>query len=275
MRAGLASVLAMLLGLLMLMAAAAQTGELVPQDELRVCADPANLPFSNERGEGFENRIAQIMGDTLGLPVRSIFFPQVQGFVRNTLGLRRCDLVMGTVASDDVMQNTNPYYHTTYVAVFRKDSPPPPEDFADPAQRQLRFGVIARTPPVDLLARNGLLDCTRSYALVVDTRVEAPAAQMLRDLTAGELDVALVWGPIAGYQLHVQHLPLTMRALPSAPGAARMDYRITMGVRANEPQWRRRINAAIRDRQAEITAVLRDYGVPLLRPDGRLDTGTP
>lgn len=254
--------------------AAAQTAELVPQDELRVCADPANLPFSNERGEGFENRIAQIMGDALALPVRSIFFPQVQGFVRNTLGLRRCDLVMGTVASDDVMQNTNPYYHTTYVAVFRKDNPPP-EDFADPAQKQLRFGVIARTPPVDLLARHGLLGRTRSYALVVDTRVEAPGAEMLRDLAKGELDVVLVWGPIAGYQLHVQHLPLAMRPLPSTPGAARMDYRITMGVRANEPQWRRRINAAIRDRQAEITAVLREYGVPLLRPDGRLDAGAP
>jgi quinoprotein dehydrogenase-associated probable ABC transporter substrate-binding protein len=275
MRAGFGLILSVLIGTFQSMAAFAQTGELVPQEELRVCADPANLPFSNERGEGFENRIAQIMGDALGLPVRSIFFPQVQGFVRNTLGLRRCDLVMGTVASDEVMQNTNPYYHTTYVAVFRNDRPPPSEDFADPAQRALRFGVVARTPPVDLLVRAGLLDRTRSYALVVDTRVEAPATQMLRDVAAGELDVALIWGPIAGYQIHVQHLPLTMRALPSAPGAARMDYRITMGVRANEPQWRRRINAAIRDRQAEITAVLRDFGLPLLDANGRIGTVTP
>jgi quinoprotein dehydrogenase-associated probable ABC transporter substrate-binding protein len=275
MRAGLGIILSVLISVLQPLAARAQTGELVPQEELRVCADPANLPFSNERGEGFENRIAQIMGGALGLPVRTIFFPQVQGFVRNTLGLRRCDLVMGTVASDEVMQNTNPYYHTTYVAVFRIDRPAPPEDFSDPAQRALRFGVVARTPPVDLLLRAGLLDRTRSYALVVDTRVEAPAAQMLRDVVAGELDVALVWGPIAGYQIHVQHLPLMMRALPSAPGAARMDYRITMGVRANEPQWRRRINAAIRDRQAEITAVLQDFGVPLLDANGRISSGTP
>jgi quinoprotein dehydrogenase-associated probable ABC transporter substrate-binding protein len=275
MRAGLGIILSVLISVLQPLAARAQTGELVPQEELRVCADPANLPFSNERGEGFENRSAQIMGGALGLPVRTIFFPQVQGFVRNTLGLRRCDLVMGTVASDEVMQNTNPYYHTTYVAVFRSDRPAPPEDFSDPAQRALRFGVVARTPPVDLLLRAGLLDRTRSYALVVDTRVEAPAAQMLRDVVAGELDVALVWGPIAGYQIHVQHLPLMMRALPSAPGAARMDYRITMGVRANEPQWRRRINAAIRDRQAEITAVLQDFGVPLLDANGRISSGTP
>jgi quinoprotein dehydrogenase-associated probable ABC transporter substrate-binding protein len=275
MRAGLGLILSVLVGALPPLTARAQTGELVPQEELRVCADPANLPFSNEKGEGFENRIAQIIGDALGLPVRTIFFPQVQGFVRNTLGLRRCDLVMGTVASDEVMQNTNPYYHTTYVAVFRKDRPPPPEDFADPAQRALRFGVVARTPPVDLLARAGLLDRTRSYALVVDTRVEAPATQMLRDLAAGELDVALIWGPIAGYQIHVQHLPLAMRALPSTPGAARMDYRITMGVRGNEPQWRRRVNAAIRDRQTEITAVLREFGVPLLDANGRIGTAMP
>src|SRR4051794_11325821 len=98
MRRGFGLFVAALIGMLQPVAARAQTGELVPQEELRVCADPANLPFSNERGEGFENRIAQIMGDALGLPVRTIFFPQVQGFVRNTLGLRRCDLVMGTVA---------------------------------------------------------------------------------------------------------------------------------------------------------------------------------
>ncbi|MCI0752193.1 quinoprotein dehydrogenase-associated putative ABC transporter substrate-binding protein [Teichococcus vastitatis] len=254
--------------------ARAQTAELVPPDELRVCADPANLPFSNERGEGFENRIALILGEAMGLPVRSVFFPQVQGFVRNTLGLRRCDLVMGTVASDELMQNTNPYYHTTYVAVFRKDAPPP-ADLGDPAARNLRFGVVARTPPVDLLLRNGLLDRTRSYALAVDTRVESPASQMLRDVASGELDVALVWGPIAGYQIHVQHLPLGMRALPGAPGAARMDYRITMGVRANEPQWRRRVNAAIREKQPEIDAVLREYGVPMLDAAGRIAAGVP
>lgn len=242
----------------------AQTAELVPPNELRVCADPANLPFSNEQGEGFENRIAAIMGQALHLPVRYVFFPQVQGFVRNTLGARRCDLVMGTVAGDDVMQNTNPYYHTGYVMAFRADAEPPPQDFDDPRMRGLRFGVVARTPPADLLARNGLLDRTRPYPLVVDTRHDAPGARMLQDVVAGEIDVALVWGPIAGYAIKVGQLRLVLRPLAGAPGATRMDYRITMGVRANEPEWRRRVNAAIRERQGEITAVLRDYGVPLL-----------
>src|SRR5690349_13940457 len=141
--------------------ALAQTAELVPTDELRVCADPSNLPLSNERGEGYENRIAEIMGKALGLPVHYVFFPQVPGFVRNTLGARRCDLVMGTVAGDDTMQNTNPYYHTSYVLAYRSAGEPPPESLDDPRLRGMRIGIIARTPPADLLARHGLLDRVR------------------------------------------------------------------------------------------------------------------
>jgi len=250
-------------------AALAQTAELVPTGELRVCADPANLPFSNERGEGFENRIAEIMGKALGLPVQYVFFPQVIGFVRNTLGAHRCDLVMGTVAGDGTMQNTNPYYHTSYVLAFRKGSEPP-QSLDDPRLRNMRIGVIARTPPVDLLARHGLLDRIRSYPLMVDTRHELPAAQVLRDLAAGEIDLAMIWGPFAGYAIRTESLPISLRLLPTEPGGPRMDYRITMGVRPGEPEWRRRINAAIREHQSEITAVLQEYGVPLLDTAGRL-----
>lgn len=250
-------------------AALAQTAELVPTDELRVCADPANLPFSNERGEGFENRIAEIIGKALGLPVHYVFFPQVVGFVRNTLGAGRCDLVMGTVAGDGTMQNTNPYYHTSYVLAFRTGSEPP-QSLDDPRLRNMRIGIIARTPPVDLLARHGLLDRMRSYPLVVDTRHELPAAQMLHDLAAGEIDLAMIWGPFAGYAIRAEALPISLRPLPAEPGGPRMDYRITMGVRPGEPEWRRRINAAIREHQAEITAVLQEYGVPLLDAAGRL-----
>jgi quinoprotein dehydrogenase-associated probable ABC transporter substrate-binding protein len=248
----------------------AQTGELVASDELRVCADPSNLPFSNEHGEGFENRIAQIVGQALNLPVRNVFFPQGPGFVRNTLNAHRCDLVMGTVAGDSMMQNTNPYYHTTEVMVYRSGEEPPPTDFDDPRMRSLRIGVIARTPPVDLLVRHSLLGRIRSYPLVVDTRYDAPGARMMHDIAAGEIDIGMIGGPVAGYAIRVQKLPLALRALPSEPGLPRMDYRITMGVRPNEPEWRRRINAVIRERQAEITAVLHDYGVPMLDASGQL-----
>ena len=238
-------------------------------DALRVCADPANLPFSNERGEGFENRIAALLGRALDRQVEYVFFPQVQGFVRNTLRAGRCDLVMGTVAGDDLMQNTNPYYHTTYVS----------PSAATPRSRRRsgwttrgcarsRLGAIARTPPVDLLVRNGLVENTRFYRLNVDTRIEAPGADLVRAVAEGELDAALVWGPIAGYQAKVKNLPIAFRALPTEPGAARMDFRITMGVRGQEPEWRRRINAVIRDKQGEIDAILREYGVPTARRAG-------
>ena len=250
--------------------ARAQTGELVATDALRVCADPSNLPFSNERGEGFENRVAALVARALERQVEYVFFPQVQGFVRNTLRAGRCDLVMGTVAGDDLMQNTNPYYHTTYVLVFRRGGEPPPERLDDPRMKSLRLGAVARTPPVDLLVRNGLVENTRFFRLAVDTRIEAPGADMVRAVAEGDLDAALVWGPIAGYQAKVKNLPIEMRALPTEPGAARMDYRITMGVRGQEPEWRRRVNAVIRERQGEIDGILREYGVPTLDAQGRL-----
>ena len=249
--------------------ARAQMGELVATDALRVCADPSNLPFSNERGEGFENRIAALVGRALDRRVEYVFFPQVQGFVRNTLRAGRCDLVMGTVAGDDLMQNTNPYYHTTYVMAFRRGADVP-EALDDPRMRTLRLGAIARTPPVDLLVRNNLVENTRFYRLAVDTRVEAPGADLVRAVAEGELDAALVWGPIAGYQAKAKDLPIAFRALPTEPGAARMDFRITMGVRGQEPEWRRRINAVIREKQGEIDGILREYGVPLLDAQGRL-----
>ncbi len=258
------------LALLAAPAARAQTGELVATDALRVCADPSNLPFSNERGEGFENRVAALVGRALERRVEYVFFPQVQGFVRNTLRAGRCDLVMGTVAGDDLMQNTNPYYHTTYVLAFRRGAEPPPERLDDPRMKTLRLGAVARTPPVDLLVQNGLAENTRFFRLAVDTRIEAPGADLVRAVAEGELDAAFVWGPIAGYQAKAKGLPIEVRALPTEPGATRMDYRITMGVRGQEPEWRRRINAVIRERQGEIDGILREYGVPMLDAQGRL-----
>jgi quinoprotein dehydrogenase-associated probable ABC transporter substrate-binding protein len=256
-------------GLLAAPAARAQTGDLVATDALRVCADPANLPFSNDRGEGFENRIAELLGRALDRRLEYVYFPQVQGFVRNTLRAGRCDLVMGTVAGDDLMQNTSPYYHTTYVLAVRRGAEVP-ERLDDPAMRRLRLGAVARTPPVDLLLRHGLIDNTRFFRLAVDTRVESPGADLVRAVAAGELDAALVWGPIAGWQAKAHGLPLELRPLPSEPGAMRMDFRITMGLRGQEPEWRRRVNAVIRQNQREIDAILRDYGVPLLDAQGRL-----
>jgi quinoprotein dehydrogenase-associated probable ABC transporter substrate-binding protein len=250
--------------------AGAQTSDTVDRSELKVCADPNNLPYSDEKKEGFENKIAELMGGELGLKVDYAWFPQVIGFVRNTLRARLCDLVMGTVAGDEIMQTTNPYYFTTYVMFYRSDKALAIEGAQDARLTGLRLGVVAGTPPADLLVRHELMSHTKPYALTVDTRAESPTHQMVQDVIDGTIDVGFLWGPIAGYYRKHDNLPLTMVPLKDEPGAARMEYHIAMGVRANEREWRRRINAAILKRQRDMTAILRDYGVPLLNEQGEL-----
>ena len=250
--------------------AAAQTSDTVDRSELKVCADPSNLPYSDEKKEGFENKIAELMGGELGLKVDYAWFPQVIGFVRNTLRAHLCDLVMGTVAGDEIMQTTNPYYFTTYVMFYRSDKALKIDGTQDARLAGLRLGVVAGTPPADLLVRHELMSHTKPYALTVDTRAESPTHQMVQDVIDGTIDVGFLWGPIVGYYRKHDDLPLTLVPLKDEPGAARMEYHIAMGVRANEPEWRRRINATILKRQGDITAILRDYGVPLLNEQGEL-----
>ncbi len=252
------------------MPADAQTSDLVDRSKLKVCADPSNLPFSDEKGEGFENKIAEIMGAELGLKVDYAWFPRVIGFVRNTLRAHLCDLVMGTAAGDEIMQTTNPYYFTTYVMFYRSDKGPALAGAQDPRLAGLRLGVVAGTPPSDLLVRHDLMSHTRPYALTVDTRSGSPTHEMVRDVVDGVIDVGFLWGPIAGYYRKLDDLPLTVVPLKDEPGAPRMEYHIAMGVRANEPDWRRRINAAILKRQLDITDILQQYGVPLLNEQGEL-----
>jgi quinoprotein dehydrogenase-associated probable ABC transporter substrate-binding protein len=249
---------------------AAQTSDIVDHSELKVCADPNNLPFSDEKREGFENKIAELMGAELGLKVDYAFFPQVIGFVRNTLRAHLCDLVMGTVVGDEFMQTTNPYYFTTYVMFYRSDKGLAFDGPQDPRLVSLHLGVVAGTPPADLLAHHDLMSHTKPYALTVDTRAQSPTHDMVKDVVDGAIDVGFLWGPIAGYYRKRDDLPLTLVPLKDEPNAARMEYHIAMGVRPNEPEWRRQINAAILRRQTEITAILRDYGIPLLNEQGEL-----
>ncbi len=246
-----------------------QPGALAQRSELRVCADPSNLPFSDEKSEGFENKIAALLGKDMALPLHYFWYPQVIGFVRNGLQAGRCDLVMGTVAGDDIMQTTTPYYYTGYMLVFRADKPLS-GDLDDPAVKALHFGVVAGTPPANLLVRHGLMGNARPYALTVDTRYEAPAHQMLLDIASGAIDAGMLWGPFAGYYIKHDHLRLAMVRLREEPGMPRLAYHIAMGVRNNNPDWRRRINSEIIKNREEITAILRDYGVPLLDERGAL-----
>jgi quinoprotein dehydrogenase-associated probable ABC transporter substrate-binding protein len=244
-------------------------GAMAPRSELRVCADPNNLPFSNEKGEGFENKIATLLGKDMGIPVHYFWFPQVIGFVRNGLQAGRCDLVMGTVAGDEIMQTTTPYYYTGYMLVFRADKPLS-GDLEDPKLKALHIGVISGTPPSDLLVRHGLMANARPYALTVDTRYEQPAHQMLLDIASGAIDAGMLWGPFVGYYIKHDHLPLAMVQLREEPGMPRLAYHIAMGVRNSDVDWRRRINSEIIKNRDAITAILRDYGVPLLDERGAL-----
>ncbi|MFO1039794.1 MAG: quinoprotein dehydrogenase-associated putative ABC transporter substrate-binding protein [Geminicoccaceae bacterium] len=249
-------------------------GELVDRTALRVCADPANMPFSNEAGEGFENAIAKLMADELAVPVEYVWYPNTIGMVRNTLRADKCDLIMGVVAADELVQNTNPYYRSSYVMITRDADGDRFADLDSPDFMLARIGLVAGTPPADILARRGLAGNIQPYHLLVDTRVEQPAKDMLNDLVAGRIDVALVWGPIGGYYAKNASVPLKITPLPSDPRAGlRMDFRISMGIRPNEPNWKREINTLIRKLQPKITTILKDYGVPLLDEQGRLITG--
>lgn len=252
-------------------ALAVNTGELVDRTELRVCADPADLPFSNEKGEGFENKIAELVGAKLGVPVTYTWYPQSIGFVRNTLRANRCDLIIGVVAADELVQNTNPYYRSSYVLAVRSEERDRFGDLDSPLMLGARIGVVAGTPPSDVLVSKGLTGQVRPYQLLVDTRVEQPARQMMDDLAKGDVDAALVWGPIGGYWAKQQSVPITLIPLASdMRSGLRMDFRISMGMRPGEPDWKHKINGLIRELQPELTAILQSYGVPLLDGKGQL-----
>lgn len=251
-------------------------GELVDRTALRVCADPSNLPFSNEQGEGFENKIAELMAQRLGVPLSYTWFPQTTGFVRSTLRANRCDLIMGVVAADELVQNTNPYYRSSYVLAVRESDADRFGDLDSPLMQLARIGVVAGTPAADVLSRKGLMSQVRSYQLLVDTRADHPPRQMIEDLAHGEIDAALLWGPIAGYWAERQQTPIKLVPLASDPRTGlRLDFRISMGIRGNEPLWKHAVNDLIRELQPQIQAILLDYGVPLLDEQGRLIAATP
>lgn len=245
--------------------ASAQTlPELVSHDRLRVCADPANMPFSDRKREGFENRIAEIVADELKLPLHYFWMPQGPGFVRNTLGEDMCDLIIGYAADADVVDHSNPYYASTYVLVSRAGSGlEQVATLEDPRLAKAKLGVIAATPPTDHLLRLGLLDKARVYELLVDRRYASPSEDAINDVAAGVIDAAVVWGPIGGYFAKEAQPPLVVSPLHADQRPA-LAFRIAFGIRRNELEWKHRLNAVIRARQADIDRVLRDYGAPLV-----------
>ena len=236
--------------------------ELVDPNVLRVCADPHNMPFSNEHGEGFENKLAELFAEKLHKKLAYTFFPQATGFVRMTLGSHRCDVIMGFPQGDDLVQSTNPYYRTAYALVYKPGELDGLDRLADERLKQKRIGVVAGTPPATYLAMQGLLARVKPYALMVDTRVDSSAEAMIRDLQAGDIDVGILWGPMAGY--YARGARLKVVPMTKDLGGPYLSYRIAMGVRAADQNWKRQLSRLIQENQPEINRILIGFGVPLL-----------
>jgi quinoprotein dehydrogenase-associated probable ABC transporter substrate-binding protein len=250
--------------------------ELVDPKVLRVCADPANLPFSNDKGEGFENKLAGLLAAKLGKSLAYTWYPQSTGFVRNTLGSRRCDVIPGFPQGDELVQSTNPYYRTAYALVVRADSDLAAVDtLADPRIRDKRIGIVAGTPPASYLSVYGEMAKAKPYPLVVDTRVESSAQAMMSDIASGEIDAGVLWGPMAGYHAKRANPPMRVTLLLKEQGGPPMTFRIAMGVRATDQNWKRDLNRLIAENQGEINKLLTGFGVPLLDEQGRQVTGDP
>lgn len=246
---------------------AAETGraDLVNREILRVCSDPANLPFSNEAQQGFENKIAELIADELRLPLEYTWFPQAIGFVRQTLFARRCDLIIGFAQGDDLVLNSNHYYRSSYVLIHREGQGlDGATTLADDRLKAKRIGIVAGTPPGNVMAMLGLMDKAKPYPLTVDRRYESPAERMIADIRSGEIDAGVLWGPIGGYFAKRGGEALTVTPLLKETMGPRMAYRITFGVRNQEDDWKRRLNEIIAKRQGDIDAILLDFGVPLL-----------
>jgi quinoprotein dehydrogenase-associated probable ABC transporter substrate-binding protein len=239
--------------------------ELVDPEVFRACGDPRNLPFSNEKGEGFENKLAELFAAKLGKKLRYTYFPQATGFVRMTLESHRCDVIMGFPQGDDMAQVTVPYYRTTYALVFKPGSGlEGVTAINDPKLRDKRIGIVAGTPPGTNMAINGLMAHAKPYPLVIDTRVDSSAQAMMDDLARGDIDCGILWGPMAGYYASKANTPMIVVPLVKETMGPQMAYRIGMAVRPSDQEWKRTLNRLIADNQAEINKLLISYGVPLL-----------
>lgn len=247
---------------------------------LRVCQDPNNLPYSNDKGEGYEDKIAALFAKELGLPLKYYFFPQRMAFIRNTLRFKLpgedypCDLVMSVPKGFDQVSATKPYYRSAYVLVFPKQGKLGAVTTVDQflalpqdVLQSLRIGIYDRSPASEWLVRHDLVDQGVPYR-ILNADPEQYAGEIVdKELSAGRIDAAIVWGPIAGYYAKKGSQPLTMVLLPSEKGV-RFDYEIAMGVRYGEKAWKDRIEGLIDKNRAEISAILSGYGVPQLDERG-------
>lgn len=237
---------------------------------LRVCADPDNMPFSNEKGEGFENKLATLIADELGDRLAYSWFSESTGYVPNTMGSDACDLVMGYAQGTGLIDDTNPYYYTSYVLIYRQgdQSLAGVERLSDPRLKGKKIGLFARTPPASLIAMYGLAGNAKPFEVNADESLSKAAQKMLAEIGSGKLDIGILWGPVGGYYAEQSPVPLKLVPLAKESVGPSTVYPITMGVRPNEPQWKHTINKVLAENQAGIYAILEGYNVPVLDENG-------
>ena len=237
---------------------------------LRVCANPDNLPFSNLKQEGFENRIADLIAAEMRLPVAYTWHAQRRAFLRRTLNAGRCDLVMGAPVGLQRVATTAPYYRSSYVFVTRKDRKLGITSFDDAALKGLKIGVHAvgddgdSPPPVYSLARRGLAPNIVGFKMWDDASVANPQGRIIAAVATGEIDVAVVWGPFAGYFAKQQRAALDIVAVPQDIPELPFDYAVALGVRTGDDAFKARIDAILAKRRVDIHRILTSYGVPLI-----------
>lgn len=231
--------------------------------EFRVCADFDNLPYSNGKMEGFENKIAELIAKDLGKKVKYQFWYDRIGFVRNTLNARRCDVIMGTVAGNDMMLTSKPYYRSGYVFVYKKSSGYNIKDWDSPDLHKGKIGVVGQTPPSRPINDKGLMENSRSYRIMRDLNL--PPSFIVDDLVKGDIDIAILWGPIAGYfakqakeELVVVNAPEYEQENPHG----KEQWNISVGVRKKDKDRMALIEASLERNKAQIDKILDDYGIP-------------
>lgn len=239
---------------------------------LRVCADPNNLPYSNWREEGFENRLAVMAARDLGRSVQYDWSAQRRGYLRNTLNANACDVLMGVPTRLARVATTRPYYRSTYVFVERRSRHLGISSLDDPRLRQLKVGVqligddFQNSPPAHALSRRGIVRNIVGFTVYGDYRRPTPPADIVRAVARGSVDAALVWGPLAGYFAKNEATPLDVAPVsPQSDGPALpFVFDISIGVRHGDEALRERLDAFVARHQPEITALLGEYGVPLV-----------
>lgn len=257
-----------ILATLLVASVCARAGEASADDkQLKICGDPNNLPFSNEKLEGLENKIAAVIANDLGMTVVYTWWPHQRGLVRRVLNTGRCDVMLGIPRGYDPVLWTRSYYRTGYVLAYRKDSGLKLRSLDDPQLKKLKIGVQVNTPPHDALGQRGIIDNVVGYQLMFDSNFHAEdyPGKVVEDLIAGSVDVALIWGPIAGYFVKKKAAPLEVVLLEDRPDSGhRFAFDIAMGVRKGNTGLKAKLEEALARKHDEIKRILEDFGVPLL-----------